>query len=599
MSDATTDAVKERVDIVALISESLPLKRAGSHFKARCPFHEEDTPSFVVSPARQMFHCFGCQTSGDVFTWLMKREGMSFPESLRVLAQRAGVPVTFERAERREERERLREALDLAVTFYHRILLETPEGRAARAYLEGRGLVAESVQSWRLGFCPEEPTPMLEKAAARGVSEDDLVRAGVLFRGAGGSFECFHGRIIFPLADAHGSVVALAGRVFEGDAGRPKYINSRETALYVKHRVLYGLDRAKEAIRRENLAIVVEGYTDVLACQQTGSANVVATSGTALTDEHLRLLRRFADRLAFAFDADAAGSAATRRAVELALASGFVVSVIVLPSGDDPADVAVRDSARWQRAVAERVDMFAYLLRRALAQYSVETPEGKKALAADLLPIVGVVTDRVVAGEYVQQLATALRVEPRYIADDLRRWQNRRGDKARAPEPAALSAPVGAEGSTRREERLLTLCVADYSLLPKVTRLLPDTSFEAPRTRDVYNALRTWYDRLRVSPELPAADSWQDFRAALPADLQAFLDTMLLAVDVERERGEWDPAREALGLVREILLVRLREDLRAHAELLRTAAGDDRPSLLREVAALVEGIARTERLQWL
>jgi len=252
--------------------------------------------------------------------------------------------------------------------------------------------------------------------------------------------------------------------------------------------------------------------------------------------------------------------------------------------------------------VEERTDMFTWMLRRALAQFAVDTPEGKKALAADLLPLISAVPDQVVAGEYVQQLAAAMRIEPRYVADDLHRWKHRRIDKKRAPEPAVLSVSSGRAGDVRQEERLLTLLVADPSLFPKVVLLVPDTIFEAPHTRDVYRAFRSWYDRRRVAAESSAGmegDSWRDLRALLPEDDQKFLDILLLAIDVERERGEWDPAREALGLVREILLGRLRRDLRLRAEQLRTAVAADRGPLLREVASVVENIARTEHLQWL
>lgn len=620
MADAPTDRIKERIDIVGLIGESLPLKRAGSNFKARCPFHEEDTPSFMVSPTRQMFHCFGCGESGDVFSWLMKREGMSFPEALRVLAQRAGVPLTFERSERREEKERLRETLNLAVLFYQRILLETADGRAARAYLEERGLRPETVRDWRLGYCPPLSTPMVQKAGERGVAEEDLLRAGILHRGQSRTFEFFHGRILFPLTDVHGSAVGLAGRVFEGgdrpshsaEASRdiPKYINSPETALYTKSRVLYGLDRAKDAIRKENFAVLVEGYTDVILSHQVEVRNVVATSGTALTEDHLQLLRRFTDRLAFSFDADAAGDAATRRAVDLALAAGFLVSVVVLPDDQDPADLAAENADAWRSAVAQREEMFTFFLRRAQKAYGADSVEEKKAVAADLLPLIARVQDHVVAGQYAQQLASLLHIEPRFVYEDVKRFSVR--SAARPSVPATDSRSV-LDPHVQREERFLALLLADPELIPKAAVLLPEEALEAPHTQTLYAAVKAWYTRERAQQggptDAPSARTGHGdntsptgplarLRDALPEDLRRFLDLLTFSMEVERERDEWHPRQEALTLVRELLLASLRRNLRLRTEQLRAAPPTEREALLREITAVTADFAKAERLEW-
>lgn len=616
MNDAPTDLIKERIDIVGLIGESLTLKRAGANFKARCPFHEEDTPSFMVSPVRQMFHCFGCSESGDIFTWLMKREGMSFPEALRVLAQRAGVPITFERTERREEKERLRETLDLAVTFYHRILLDTADGRAARAYLEDRGLSPETIKEWHVGYCPPSNSPLIQKSGERGITVDDLLRTGILHRGQSRDFEFFHGRILFPLTDAHGSVIGLAGRVFgEHRPDAPKYINSPETALYTKSRVLYGLDRGKDAIRKENLAILVEGYTDVILSHQIGVRNVVATSGTALTEEHLTLLRRFTDRLAFAFDADAGGDSATRRAVDMALTAGFHISVVVLPDEKDPADLALEHPAAWHAAVEQREDMFPFFLRRAQNISGTTSAEGKKAIAADLLPIIAKVRDQVVAGEYAQQLASALHIDPRFIYGELKRLSTlaapRREGVPAPSAPNAMGSPL--QPHIQREERLLTLLIADPDLIPKATELLPETALEDPRSRTLYSALKTWYSReraqLRSLEDSPSAVAERGVQSGsrsplarlgeiLPEDLRRSLALLAFTVEVEREREEWNPAREALTLIRELLLTSLRRDLRVRTEQLRAAAADERPQLLFEITAVTADLARAERVEW-
>lgn len=634
MAGAPTDAIKERIDIVALVSEYLPLKRAGSNFKARCPFHEEDTPSFVVSPSRQTFHCFGCSKSGDIFTWLQEREGMSFPEALRVLAQRAGVQLTFERPERREEKERLRATLDLATTFYQRILLESVEGRAARAYLESRGLTAETIAAWRLGFCPEEGTRIAEKAHERGVEREELVGAGVLGQREGPhsaeasrgrrTFEFFRGRALFPLADAHGSVIGIAGRVFEqGDVSvsakatadlRPKYINSPETALYLKSRVLYGLDRAKEAMRKENLAVLVEGYTDVIASHQAGVTHVVATAGTALTEEHLRLLRRFTDRLAFAFDPDVAGATATRRAVDLALASGFVVSVVLLPVGEDPADIAVRDPEVWRACVKKREDVFRFLLDRALTLHAAATAEGKRAITADLLPLIAHLPEAVMQGDYVQQLAAALHLEPRFLYDDVKRLARGRGERGLGHTPAAhqasstsSQAPM-ADPQLRREERLLLLLLAEPPLIPRAGAHLPAEVLTFPHARALYEALHTWYARGRAASEQTGGtgDTTEAFsvgppslavlRSGLSEDLRARVDAFLLAVEMEREQGNWQPRPEAQQLLQSLLTEYVRRGLQERTGRLRDADAEERTRLLQDIRAMTADLARAERV---
>lgn len=603
MPDQTTEAIKERIDIVALISESLPLKRAGSHFKAKCPFHEETAASFTVSPTRQTFRCFGCNKGGDIFTWLMEREGMSFPEAVRVLAPRAGVPLTFDRPERREERERLRATLDLAATFYHRILLETTEGNAPRAYLEGRGLTSETIAAWRLGYCPPGSSPLTQKASERGVTTGDLVSAGILGEREQRTFEFFHGRILFPLLDTHGSVIGLAGRVFGAERPEaPKYLNTRETLLYRKSAVLYGLDQAKDAIRKDNLAVLVEGYTDVIASHQAAQTNVVATAGTALTEDHLALLRRFADRLAFAFDPDAAGETATRRALDLALNAGFTVSVVSLPAGEDPAELAVRDAAAWRQAIAARRDVFAVLLDRARGRSDLGSPEGKKAAAADLLPVIARVSDAVVQGDYAQQLAGVLGVDPRFVYDGLHRLARQPGAGHQEPNtsrqfPVSRSPFQGApvEPQIQREERFLILLLAEPSLLPLVASELPAEAIVGTHTRALYAALCARYTGPHVTHG-PTVSVLAELRASLPPDLQQSLDALLFSLEVERERDEWEPVTEAEALLRVLLGTHVRRELQRRTAVLRDVPPAERTAALRAVADMTASLARVDAL---
>ena len=600
MGDADVERVKERTDIVALIGEHVRLKRAGSSFKGLCPFHQEKTPSFVVSPTRQMFHCFGCNESGDCFSWLMKREGMTFPEALRVLAQRAGIQLSFERAETREDRERLRATLATATDFYHAILLKTAEGREAREYLKHRGITEESITQWQLGYVPLVTTPLIEKASERGVTADDLRRAGIVAEGPRGFYERFYGRLLFPLTDAHGSVVAFAGRILHEDPREPaaKYVNSPETPLYTKSKILYGLDKGRDAIRREDLLIVVEGYTDVIASHQAGVGNVVATAGTALTEDHLRIMKRFTEHIAFAFDADAAGDQATRRAIDLAVAVGSDVSIVVLPAGKDPADLAIRDPAAWQRVIAERKGVFAFLLERALNAHDPTDTAGKNAIARDLLPLLARVPDAVVRGDYLQRLATSLRIEPKYLHEDLERVRGTAavGQGAIRTEETAVSPPYGSppDAAIRREERLLTLFLAFPVTFPGAAEHLPPAAFTGAHTRHLYEALLRWYHSRRAAG---APVDFSHVQDTLPEDLRRLVDVFQLAVEVEREEGLLStPDRDARILLRDLLFAYLRRHLAEITRQLEVSPPERRSTLLADVARVTEELARAEHL---
>lgn len=596
MASTDSERVKERTDIAALIGEHVRLKRAGASMKGLCPFHQEDTPSFVVSPARQMYHCFGCGESGDCFSWLMKREGMTFPEALRVLAQRAGVPLTFEHAERREERERLRATLDTAADFYHAVLLRTATGREAREYLERRGITEESIQRWRLGYVPLSTTPLIEKAKERGVTADDLLRAGIIGEGPRGPYERFYGRVLFPLTDAHGSTVGFAGRILHEDKARPaaKYVNSPETVLYTKSRVLYGLDKAREAIRRENLVVIVEGYTDVIASHQAGVENVVAASGTALTDDHLHTVKRFTDRLAFAFDADTAGDHATRRAIDLAVAAGCAVEVVLLPAEKDPADIAVANPTEWKNAIADRRDVFSVLLDRAVARYGVSDTDAKKAVAHDLLPLLTRVPDAISLGDYLQRLAAVIRVDSRYLHEDLEHLRKRE-EAASSPQRASPSQSPGMDPVIRREERLLTLFMAAPAIFPLAAAHVPPAAFTGAHTRLLYDAFLQWYAREHAAG---APLDFSHIDAVLPEDLRHHVNIFRLCIDMERAEGLLEtPDRDARVVLRDLLVGHVRRTLVELTHQLEVAPLARRPALLRDVVNVTEELAHVDQLK--
>ncbi|MGW8312107.1 MAG: DNA primase [Desulfuromonadales bacterium] len=333
--------IRERLDIVDVISSYLPLKRSGVNHQGLCPFHQEKTPSFNVNSARQIFHCFGCGVGGNVFSFVMRMEGLSFPDAVRLLGQKAGVEVEEEalspsESRRREARKRLVKINEAAGAFYHRQLLEDESGAPGRRYLRQRGFEGETVRSFQLGFASESWDSLANHLAGRNFAGEDVRQAGLIRPGkqGRGDYDLFRNRLLFPIHDQQGQLVAFGGRVL--DDSLPKYINSPETEVYHKGQILYGLYQARDAIRHRGEVLVVEGYFDVLALHRAGFPAAVAPCGTALTVEHARLLKRYTDKVILIFDQDTAGRQATFRAMDALLPAGLAVSVVAMPAGEDP-----------------------------------------------------------------------------------------------------------------------------------------------------------------------------------------------------------------------------------------------------------------------
>jgi DNA primase len=365
--------IKDRLGIVEVISSYLRLEKAGANYKARCPFHQEKSPSFFVSPARGSYHCFGCHQGGDIFSFVEAIEGLDFTGSLKVLADRAGVSLDQASLKRDPEKQSLYDVLELSKRYYAEVLKRHPE---AQEYLAKRGVKPETTEAFGIGLAPDPPTGgwqnLYHFLQQKGFGEDAMERAGLILKSnkpgsAGRCYDRFRGRLMFPLSDSSGRVVGFSGRIFPPEAEKSptaggKYVNSPQTALYDKGRLLYGLDKAKVEIRRADAVVLVEGQFDLIMSHQAGVANVVAVSGTALTREHLELLGRLTHNLVMAFDGDAAGVAAASRAIGMALDLGLEVKVAELPTGVDPADFILADPSLWQQKVVSAKHIIDFLL---------------------------------------------------------------------------------------------------------------------------------------------------------------------------------------------------------------------------------------------
>ncbi len=358
---SSVEKIKEKLTITDVISSYLKLDKAGSSYKGKCPFHNEKTPSFFVSPDRGTYYCFGCGAKGDMFTFVEEFEGMEFKQALQKLAERAGVELVPEKAGERDEKDRLFGVVEEAVSYFEGQLPKYPD---VLQYLEKRGLTKETISKWRIGFVPNEWRTLYDHLTSQKVSVQDMITTGLVKKvdGENKFYDVFRGRIMFPIFDRSGKPVAFSGRIFVDDGKSPKYLNSPATVLFNKSEVLFGFDRAKSAIRKMDYSILVEGQMDLILSHQAGLANTVASSGTAITETQLRMLQRISPRIMFALDSDSAGFNATKRTAEIALEIGMDVKVAVLPKGEDPASLVAKDANLWKQSLKNNQEFVQFLI---------------------------------------------------------------------------------------------------------------------------------------------------------------------------------------------------------------------------------------------
>ncbi|MBV9159275.1 MAG: DNA primase, partial [Candidatus Kaiserbacteria bacterium] len=417
MATDTVQQIKDRLSIVDVVSQYVKLERAGSSMRARCPFHAEKTPSFHVSPERGTYHCFGCGVGGDIFSFVEAIEGLDFKGALKVLAERAGVELKYERGAKGEKdaRERLLELMEAATIFYCSRL-----DKSAKAYLQGRGMEDGTIQAFRLGLAGDAWSEASDHLKGKKYSDAEIVNAGLAKKGDRGLIDKFRNRIMFPIADSAGRVIAFSGRTFGEKASpdAPKYLNSPETPLFHKSRILYGFDRAKMAIRKHNFAILVEGQMDLLASHQAGWTNTVAVSGTAFTPEHAALIKRMTENLVLALDADQAGIKAAGRAARAALQGGLNVKVARLPAGKDPADLIKEDAEAWRAAIRESKDIVTFLLD-VLEEHAKSPDNFRRSVELVVLPFLTDVQSPIAREQYQREIAKRLNVSESAVAQAL------------------------------------------------------------------------------------------------------------------------------------------------------------------------------------
>jgi len=470
------DEIKQKTDIVGIVSQYVALKKAGRNLVGLCPFHSERNPSFFVYPEQQSWHCFGCNTGGDVFSFTMKKEGLDFGEALRLLAQRAGVVIPSRpgRDEEKEEKERLCTINEAAAQYFHNLLLDSPEAARARKYVQSRGFTDKTAAEFQMGYSSNKWEGLKKHLRERGHTEEELVKAGLIVEAESGrTYDRFRNKLMFPILDIKSRVIGFGARVL--DESLPKYVNSPQTPAFDKSRNLYGISLAAASIRQQDTAVIVEGYVDVITAHQNGFNNVVASMGTSVTEAQAGSLKRLTRNLVLALDADAAGEEAMLRVVSYENILESEIRVVILPHGKDPDDVIKEDTDTWRNLLSEATPIVDYTIDMVTSKLDLDTARDKSLAAKELLPIIAEMGDKVRQAHYIQKLANLVNVSERTIEAELSKFQTglqRRKVPVSTPRKAEFTPQTLL--SNRLEEGYLTLLLQHPELKANTENILPE-----------------------------------------------------------------------------------------------------------------------------
>jgi len=482
---STIDEVKQKIDIVDVINQYTTLTKSGRTFRGLCPFHSEKRPSFFVYPEQQTWHCFGaCNTGGDVFSFIMKKDGTDFGETLRLLAQRAGVtlPSKPEQDGRKDEREKLFQINGAAAQYFHNLLLNSQAGGKARDYLAKRGISPETIASFQLGFSLDNWESLKQYLLGKDYAESEILEAGLIVEtDAGKTHDRFRNRLVFPINDTRGRVTGFGARVL--DDSLPKYLNSPQTPVFDKSGGLYSINLAAPAIRQQNTAVIVEGYMDVITAHQSGFTNVVAAMGTSVTERQITTIKRLSRNMALALDADAAGEEAMLRCVGYENSLDAQVKIIVLPSGKDPDDVIREDTSTWQHLLDNALPAIDYTFNMVTAKLDLTTAQDKSLAVDRLLPLIAEIKDAVRQDHYLNKLAGLTGTNYRRLETALSRIKSER--RAERPKSKAVTKTVQSIYSSPPEEYCLALLLRYHELKSLNKSLLPEY-FNNTQNREIF-----------------------------------------------------------------------------------------------------------------
>ncbi len=557
------EQIKERLDVAEVIGGYIPLKQAGRNLKAPCPFHQEKSASFMVSPEKGIWHCFGCGEGGDVISFVMKYEGLEFRDALQQLAQKAGIELkerVSDGGRSKQERKRLEEAVAWAVRYYQESLIKNPD---ALAYVKQRHVTRQTIKDFQIGYAPDDWNALTHFLVKKNFNAAELLKAGLAGQRPGRSsiYDLYRGRLMFTICDAAGTPAGFTGRVLD-DEQQPKYLNTPQTSLYDKSRIIFGLHLAKDAIRESGDVVIVEGNMDVVASHQAGVKQVVAVSGTAMTTDQLKTLGRLTKNIKICFDADAAGLRATERAIELSQNLGLTLSMVRLPSGKDPDDLIQKDVQAWKQAIADAEYVVDYLFSQLEASYDLTTVTGKRLYSDRLAANIRRLADPVEQGHYIKQLAEKLAISEEAVRQKIEKPDSQPSALISDQRPAATVV----KPTTRPARRLLEEAVLAVNLaFPEVRSSLDDLT-------PAHFADADHQEILEMMKQIASAPS-EDVAAGLPS---ASDYVRILSLRGEEEFGSFAPAErsfEAFQLVGRLRIVSNKDTKTMLSRKLKEAEG--------------------------
>ncbi len=581
--------IRDRIDIVSFIGEYIPVSKAGKNFKALCPFHGEKSPSFIISPDRQRWHCFGCAKGGDCYAFLMEYERMEFPEALRFLAARAGITLESFKGDSTapSQKEQIYKVNGLVKEYYHYVLTKLSVGKAALEYLKNRGISDKVIETFCIGFAPATGISLTNYLIQKKqYPKEDLLAAGLIVDGGNRLYDFFRGRLMFPLIDHRDNVVGFSGRILEKNDNISKYVNTRETLVYHKGEHFFGLNITKDSIRRENQAIIVEGEFDVISCFQHGIGNMVGVKGTALTDNHVNLLSRYAQKITFCFDGDKAGQEAIKRSLPVVEKKGLTPTVIEVPGGKDPDEALQTEQALFKKAVREDQGIYDYLFAKTFADNDITTVEGKKYVSDTLLPFIANIKNEIIKEHYIRKISNDLQTSYESIAKEMQRLQQ----KELRPRPIVTVPKTKRPQEEILEEYLLAVIVQGnqpQKLVRAAFTFLADVLVPERACQKILSHLSTHFAKT------PSFES-KSFGDSLPTELVECYDTcLLLPLPVfesdDKVQGEVEKIAQKLqGLYIQQKIKQLSLAIQE-----KEAAGEDVESLQKEYSTLVSQLDKS------
>lgn len=598
MNDTVVEDIKSRLDIVDVIGNYITLRQSGTNFKGLCPFHNEKSPSFMANRERQIFRCFGCGEAGDVFAFIMKQENIDFPNALALLASKAGVelPEKFSKGKKSgAEKSTLYTINELTTKFFAHILTKHPAGKEALDYLHQRGVSDASIEQFQIGYAPANNSALQQL-----YQKHDFTTLAVR---SAGSPERYRDRIMFPFRDVIGQVVGYSGRALHDQV--PKYLNTAETDLFRKNRYVYGLFEAKKMIAEAKRVMLVEGQLDLVLAHQAGTGYAVATSGTALTDDHLLILRRYSDTLFLAFDADTAGQKATERAISLALGHGFEIQVVVLPDGKDPGEIIANDADAWHKAVAAPLSAIEWLFRYYFPDISKRPAASERKKIYDaLFPYVDKLADVVTRSYALQRLALSMGVtQEKALVDAFESWKaappapesaRRTSAQVDVVAPKEPEQPPQLDDHARRERSIVGIVLLYPDLLVHKQLHLEEKDFTNAPLQHLYTTILSWYNKntnqSSLSQIIPSVEA--TLSAAARQSLQKLIfDTQTELAQLTREQiiGEYT------FLVKSVRQKQRDERMQHYADEIRAAeAANDRVRLVQLMQEMQSALKEKE-----